>query len=238
MGRTYLRTLTLAAAAGGGVAAAAALLIPSAQSARGLFDSKPLQQQRFAVLAQPVGQSDWKLLVLEQIKQRPLCWTPRPDGLIDPTLNTFNFAGICSRYLDSNGYSLRSGGEDLGTRFRLSLQQKGTTLHLQALSSRQRVPIVIGKASVPRRDRNGFVLMQLQPGWRLERRVYKGRTLSHVYFAHPDPMNQLLARLEDAPNDRFARLGAPKAPLPPRRAGTQRVAAGDPIRLEVIPFRP
>ena len=238
MGRTYLRKLTLAAAAGGGVAAAAALLIPSAQSARGLFDSQPLQQQRFAVLAQPVGQSDWKLLVLEQIKQRPLCWTPRPDGLIDPSLNTFNFAGICSRYLDSNGYSLRSGGEDLGTRFRLSLQQKGTTLHLQALNSRQRLPIVIGKASVPRRDRNGFVRMQLEPGWRLERRVYKGRTLSHVYFAHPDPVNQLLARLEDAPNDRFARLGAPKAPLPPRRPGVQRVASGDPIRLEVIPFRP
>ena len=238
MGRTYLRKLTLAAAAGGGVAAAAALLIPSAQSARGLFDSKPLQQQRFAVLAQPVGQSDWKLLVLEQIQQRPLCWTPRPDGLIDPTLNTFNFAGICSRHLDSNGYSLRSGGEDLGTRFRLSLQQKGTTLHLQALNSRQRLPIVIGKASVPQRDRNGFVRMQLEPGWRLERRVYKGRTLSHVYFAHPDPMNQLLARLEDAPNDRFARLGAPKAPTPPQRAGIQRVASGDPIRLEVIPFRP
>ena len=238
MGRTYLRALTLAAAAGCGVAAAAALLIPSAHSARGLFDSKPLQQQRFAVLAQPVGQSDWKLLVLEQIKHRPLCWTPRPDGLMDPTLNSFNFSGICSRYLDSNGYSLRSGGEDLGTRFRLSLQQQGNTLQLQALNSRQRVPIVIGKASVPRRDRNGFVRMKLQPGWRLERRVYKGRTLSHVYFAHPDPVNQLLARLEDTPNDRFARLGAPKAPLPPRRTGIQRVASGEPIRLEVIPFRP
>ena len=238
MGRTYFRKLTLAAVAGCGVAPATALLIPSAHSARGLFDSKPLQQQRFAVLAQPVGQSDWKLLVLEQIKQRPLCWAPRPDGLVHPTLNSFNFKGICSRYLDSNGYSLRSGGEDLGTRFRLTLQQQGTTLQLQAFNSRQRIPLVIGKASVPRRDRNGFVRMQLQPGWRLERRVYKERTLSHVYFAHPNPVNQLLARLKDSPNDRFARLGAPKAPIPPARSGIQRVASGDPIRLEVIPFRP
>ncbi len=98
------------------------------KSARGLFDSKALQQNRFALLAQPVGQSKWKLLVLEQIKQRPRCWTPRADGQLDPTLNTFNFGGICSSYLDSNSYSLRSGGEDLGSRFRLSLRQRENSL--------------------------------------------------------------------------------------------------------------
>ena len=75
--------------------------------------------------------------MLEQIKQQPCCWTPRGDGLVDPTLNKFNFAGICSRYLDSNGYSLRNGGEDLGSRFRLSLRQSGNSLKLQALNPRQ-----------------------------------------------------------------------------------------------------
>ena len=132
MWRTYLRSLMLAAVLFG-----TAGWLPAAQSASGLFDSKSLQQNRFAVLAQPVGQSNWKLLVLEQIKQRPRCWTPRSDGLVDPTLNTFNFAGICSRYLDSNGYSLRSGGEDLGGRFRLSLRQRGNSLQLQVLNPRQ-----------------------------------------------------------------------------------------------------
>ena len=126
MWRTYRRAVGVSAVG------ALSLLLPAGLAARGVFDSKPLRQERFAVLAQPVGRSDWKLLVLEQIKQRPLCWTARADGLMDPTLNTFNFAGICSRYLDSNGYSLRSGGEDLGTRYRLSLRQKGSTLELQA----------------------------------------------------------------------------------------------------------
>ena len=28
---------------------------------------------------------------------------------MDPSLNRFNFTGICSRYIDSNGYSLRIG---------------------------------------------------------------------------------------------------------------------------------
>jgi len=232
MRRTYLRSLMLAVVVG-----STAGWLPAAQSARGLFDSKALQQNRFAVLAQPVGQRNWKLLVLEQIKQRPRCWTPRSDGLVDPTLNTFNFAGICSRYLDSNGYSLRSGGEDLGSRFRLSLRQSGNKLQLQALNPRQGAPIVVGRATIPKRDRNGFVQIQLDPAWRLERRVYKGRTLSHVYFAHPDPVNRLLARAEQGSDSGFSRLGAPTAPIAPRR--NQRVASnGQPIQLEVIPYRP
>ena len=36
--------------------------------AAGLFDSQPLNQERFAVLAQAVGRNSWKLLVLEQIQ--------------------------------------------------------------------------------------------------------------------------------------------------------------------------
>ena len=231
MRRTYLRSLSMAAVIG-----CTAVAMPSAQSARGLFDSKAVQQNRFAVLAQPVGASNWKLLVLEQIKQRPRCWTPRSDGLVDPTLNTFNFAGICRRYLDSNGYSFRSGGEDLGGRFRLSLRQRGNSLQLQVLNPRQGAPIVVGRATIPRRDRNGFVEIQLDPAWRLERRIYQGRTLSHIYFAHPDPVNLLLARAERGTDRGLHRLGAPTAPAAPRI--NQRLASGLPIRLEVIPYRP
>ena len=231
MRRTYLHSLSMAAVIG-----CTAVVMPAAQSARGLFDSKAVQQNRFAVLAQPVGASNWKLLVLEQIKQRPRCWTPRADGLVDPTLNTFNFAGICSRYLDSNGYSFRSGGEDLGGRFRLSLRQRGNSLQLQVLNPRQGAPIVVGRATIPRRDRNGFVEIQLDPAWRLERRIYQGRTLSHIYFAHPDPVNLLLARAERGTDRGLHRLGAPTAPAAPRI--NQRLASGQPIRLEVIPYRP
>ena len=101
MRRTYPRGSALLGAALLVSGLSIPLIQPLGSSARALFDSKPLQQKRFAVLAQPVGASDWKLLVLEQIKPRPLCWTPRPDGLMEPTLNSFNFSGICSRYLDS-----------------------------------------------------------------------------------------------------------------------------------------
>ena len=96
---------------------------------------------------------------------------------------------------------------------------------------------MVGRATIPKRDRNGFVQIRLDPAWRLERRVYKGRTLSHVYFAHPDPVNRLLARAEQGSDSGFSRLGAPTAPMAPRR--NQRVASnGQPIQLEVIPYRP
>ena len=159
---------------------------------------------------------------------------------MDPTLNTFNFSGICSRYLDSNGYSLRSGGQDLNLRFRLRLKQRGNRLHLQAIDPDQSMPITVGTATVPRRDRNGFVKIALGSGWRLERRTYQGRTLSHVYFAHPDPINRLLAKAGNSSSGGFSRLGAPQAPGQPSRkptATSSRVASSGPIRLDVIPYR-
>ena len=219
-----------------GIGLVMAALMPSGMAeARSLFDSKPLGQERFAVLGRPVGRNNWKLLVLEQIKQRPLCWTPRPDGLIDPTLNTFNFAGICSRYLDSNGYSLRSGGQDLANRFRLRLVPVGRTLRLEAMDPGQAAPLKIGEAKIPARDRNGFVKISLDPGWQLERRVYKGRTLNHLYFANAAPVNQLLAQAGATSRSAgFARIGRPRAPQqPPAAAGGK-----GPIRLQVIPYRP
>ena len=243
--RTYLRAAGLTA-----LGLLAAGLQPEA-AARALFDSRALPQERFAVLAQPVGRAKWKLLVLEQIQTQPRCWTPRQDGLVEPSLNRFDFSGICKRYLDSNGYSLRSGGQDLGTRFRFRLQQSGTSLRLEALDPQQRAPLLVGQANILRRDPNGFVPLQLEPGWALERRLYQGRKLNHLYFAHQEPVNRLLA-LASSRGQRsgFSRLGAPMPPIGPpplptaqatRQRATQRrttrIASTAPIRLQVIPYR-
>ena len=229
MRRTYLRTLILT-----GAIATTALLFPRANAAQGLFNSKPVPQDKFIVLARPIGRSDWTLLVLEQLKPQPRCWSKRSDGLVDPSLNRFDFTGICSRYLDSNGYSLRSGGEDLGSRVRLRLRQQGRDLRLETSQQQQQSSVVIGRAPIPRRDRHGFVSLRLEPGWRLERRVYQGKPLNHLYFAHREPFIRLLARAEQNRPSGFNRLGTPAAPPPlqPLALG------GQPIRLEVIPFRP
>ena len=74
MSRTYL----LAA----GVTAVGLLAAGLSQegSARPLFDSAAVPQEHIAVLAQPIGRAQWKLLVLEQIKAQPRCWRARQDG--------------------------------------------------------------------------------------------------------------------------------------------------------------
>ena len=79
MQRTYLPWLGLTALAAG----ASVSLLPQVR-AGDLFSSQPLDNSRFAVLAKPVGRSDWTLLVLEQLAPLPRCWESRADGLVAP----------------------------------------------------------------------------------------------------------------------------------------------------------
>ena len=233
MVRTYFRNAALGGAAVGLVAVAAS--VPG--WAKAVFDSQPLQEERFAILAQAVGGDRWKLLVLEQIKPRPLCWEERRDGLMTPSLNGFDFTGICSRYLDSNGYSLRTSGQDADRRYRLRLNQSRRELTLEAIDPDRGSSSIVARATRVRRDKNAFVKLTLEPGWSLERRTYNGRTLSHVYFANPKPMNTLMA-VNRMPGNRRPSFMAnlPEPPSQPR-ASVQNRQQG-PIRLKVIPYRP
>jgi hypothetical protein len=189
MQRTYLALAGLALAGAG-----LPLIKPPLAGAEALFQSADVEAERFAVLARPVGDDDWTLLVLEQLAAQPACWEVRKDGLVDPALNRFDFTGICNRYLDSNGYSLRIADEDLGTSYRLRVRQIGSRLELQATSSKDPAVLVMGSAEVPLRDREGFVALKLEPGWELKRRTYEERALSHLYFSSPTPLQQLIAK--------------------------------------------
>ncbi|MBD1195488.1 DUF3747 domain-containing protein [Vulcanococcus sp. Clear-D1] len=223
MQRTYLPLLALSAA------------IAAPAWAASVFTSQPLDQSRFAVLAQPVGKSDWKLLVLEQIKPEPLCWEKRSDGLIDPALNRFDFSGICSRYIDSNGYSLRVGDEDLASRYRLRLEQQGNAVTLLAMTPTQPTELLVGRGTLSQRDREAFVAIELEPGWSLERRAYGSQTLSHVYFANGTSLSQLIAKASRGSSGASTPAAAANVsklkPLPPQ-------PGSGPIALQVIPFKP
>ena len=62
MSRTYLRAAGLTAM---GFLAAG---LSQECKARALFDSAAVPQKHFAVLAQPIGRAQWKLLVLDRSK--------------------------------------------------------------------------------------------------------------------------------------------------------------------------
>lgn len=241
------RRTTLPALAGLTLAGACLpLLLPRLAQAAALFQSVGVDASRFAVLARPVGDNEWTLLVLEQLAAQPACWQGRADGLVDPTLNRFDYTGICNRYLDSNGYSLRVADEDLGSSYRLRVQQVGSRLELQATSPRTSTVVLVGSAEVPLRDRDGFVALALEPGWQLKRRTYAERALTHLYFASEAPLEQLIARGQRAesadrrsptfagppPLDMAASLSA----LGTGRDGMISQPAGRVVALPVIPF--
>ncbi|MFM8526488.1 MAG: DUF3747 domain-containing protein [Cyanobacteriota bacterium] len=239
---TYLaRTIPLLI----GAAALLSNLGPPPQPVRaaGVFGSQPLDGRRFAILARPVAQEDWTLLVLEQVQPTPRCWEDRADGLVDPSLNRFDFSGICSRYLDSNGYSLRVGDQDLSSRHRLRLRQIGQELQLQAFSPLVTTDLVVARGSVPLRDRDGFVALKLEPGWQLQRRTYGSQTLSQVYFANPQPLEQLLAAASGQ-EERQPLTPAARRPIGPARpqgppslpTGPVSETSGGPVALQVIPY--
>ena len=233
MWRNYTKSLKAALLA-------SALLIPVSLSAQAQFESKSLKQTRFAVLGQPLGKAHWKLIVLEQIQTKPLCWRIRPDKLVDPTLNYFDFTGICNRYLDSNGYSLRSNGEDLGNNFRLSLFKEGNMLILKAIKLGTNAHINIGRSHITARIPNTLVLLELDPEWRLERRMFKGRNLNHLYFTNSYPINQLIVHTNPRKiKEEFDRLGAPPIPSTPFIAKPiVNISREGPVRIKVIPYSP
>src|SRR5690349_12800810 len=91
-----------------------------------------VDQSNFIAIAVPRRLTP-QLVVLEEISDSQPCWREsgsRP-ARVDPLLLNFNFTGICGRSTDSNGYSIRMGGEDLSRRYRLRLVQRNGEMVLQ-----------------------------------------------------------------------------------------------------------
>ncbi|MBD3883372.1 DUF3747 domain-containing protein [Phormidium tenue FACHB-886] len=177
--KATLRRLAALAA----VATAASSLIPIAPAAAGQFDQKEVDQSKFVAVASPYrGGSAFQLLVLEQVSDSRPCWSEfgNEPTLIDPLLLQFDFTGICSRSTDSNGYSIRVNGEDLGLRYSLRIVKQGDDMLLVgAPSDRSAQAIVVGRTHGVAAD---FAKITLDPGWRFTKRVFGDRTLGHVYL--------------------------------------------------------
>ncbi|HEY9624775.1 MAG TPA: DUF3747 domain-containing protein [Crinalium sp.] len=164
------------------------------------FDQRDLDQNRLIAIAAPVGTTSHQLLILEQISDSRPCW--RESGShptqVEPLLLNFDFTNICSRSLDSNGYSVRADGEDLGLQYSLRIVEKDNDLVLMAMSNRDRnsPPLEIGRAGG---YADGFVRINLNPGWRMTKRVYNGQTLGHIYLTNNEDLPTLIAQAGGAP---------------------------------------
>lgn len=147
-----------------------------------MFGMGELDGQRFILVAAPIGSgSRSQLNIYEQIHPRRSCFAVaegRP-AVVNPLLATFDFTGICGRYIDANGFSLRIGDQDLATVYRLSIVPTASDIHLMALPTKGTGPeLVVARTQGLG---TGFLKLEFEPGWRLGRRQFRGRSLGHVY---------------------------------------------------------
>ncbi len=172
-------------AGGPGSAAVRDILIRSSAPAapRTVFGVRPVDPARFVLVAAPIGQGPrFALNIYEQAREGRACFAVERGAAVEavnPLLREFDFTGICRRYVDGNGYSVRIGQDDLGSRYRLSVVRQAGDLQLQAIPAGGQAgsPMVVARAGG---DAEGFVNLRLEPGWKLMQREFQGKPIGHM----------------------------------------------------------
>ena len=209
-------------------AAGLALAATSASTALAqgsLFTTVPVELSNFVLVSAPIGNGERSQLnIYEQRTTKRPCFAVGAGvpAVVDPLLSTFDFTGICNRYIDGNGYSLRIGGDDLGTRYRLSVVNTGRDIELLATPTRNpsQPTMLVARAGGAA---SGFIQLKLEPGWTLKRRAYGKKSLGHLYVyrdsapvesapaasSSPSPAPAETEQVESAPIDTPAAGSAP-----------------------------
>jgi hypothetical protein len=159
-------------------------LVPSLVQAS-QFSETAIEPTEVIAIARPYGVETTKydLLIIQQIPQKRQCWQTNVGTpiVVDPLLLNFDFTGSCNRATDSNGYSVRIDGQDYGLEYLLRIVPKGNELILVATSRTRQAPeLTIGRTAGLV---NGFMQIQLDPGWQLTKRTFNGKQLGHFYFS-------------------------------------------------------
>ena len=170
--------------------ALAATSAPVALAQGSLFTAVPVELSNFVLVSAPIGQGERSQLnIYEQRSTNRPCFSvgAGKPALVDPLLSTFDFTGICNRYIDGNGYSLRIGADDLGTRYRLSVVKTRCDVELLATPTKNpsQPTMLVARAGGAA---NGFVQLKLEPGWILKRRAYGKKSLGHLYIYRDIPI--------------------------------------------------
>ena len=104
--------------------------------------------------------------------------------VVAPLLGSFDFTGVCSRYVDSLGYSARIGAEDLGSGYRLTVRKTANDNLLLAapVGGAGSKPELLVARTYGISGPVEYLELKLEPGWRLMRRAFAGKRLGHIYL--------------------------------------------------------
>lgn len=163
--------------------AIAATSVPATLAQGSLFTAVPVELDNFVLVSAPIGQGQRSQLnIYEQRTTKRPCFSVAAGSpaMVDPLLSRFDFTGVCNRYIDGNGYSLRIGGDDLGTLYRLIVVNNGSDIELLAtpIKNPSQPTMLVARAGGAA---IGFVQLSLEPGWTLKRRAYGKKILGHIY---------------------------------------------------------
>ncbi|MBM0741357.1 DUF3747 domain-containing protein [Phormidium sp. CLA17] len=163
--------------------------------AQSMFGQQEIDQSRFVAVASPYGGNAHQLLIIKQLSNVRSCWSESGASptRINPLLVEFDFTDICGRSIDSNGYSMRVGGEDQNWRYSFRVMKREGDLHLIAAPNTDRTlpELLIART---RGYTSGFAKFYFEPGWRVTERSYQGSSLGHIYLTN----NQSIASLNAA----------------------------------------
>jgi Protein of unknown function (DUF3747) len=156
---------------------------PYIHSNASTFEQQEVNQDDLIAIARPYGDNKYDLLVIHQIPGQQKCWSESGANpvLVNPLLLDFDFTGSCERSTDSNGYSIRIDGQDYGLDYLLRIIEHDGELILVGThrDDPSQSEIIVGRSDG---IANGFIRLELDPGWRFTKRTYKGRVLGHIYL--------------------------------------------------------
>ncbi|MDB9525980.1 DUF3747 domain-containing protein [Oscillatoria sp. CS-180] len=186
------------------------------------FDALEVDQDSFLSVAIPGGRFiPYQLWLIRERQPGAECFavTGSDPGVVTPLWRE-NTSG-CAPTSDSNGYSIRVGGEELGSAYALAVKESDGELVLLGQPLRGS-SFVIGRTGGI--SENGYTEIKLAPGWRITQRTYEGTPLGHFYYTNdltlaeletgddiaanpvpnPDPVPQIDYPFPDIANDIYA----------------------------------
>ncbi|MFP4133648.1 MAG: DUF3747 domain-containing protein [Halothece sp.] len=150
-----------------------------------IFQAVDVEQDDHIAVAAPFGDGDYQLLVLEQQSDERECWDESGSEpvVVDPLLQEFDFTGICGRATDSNGYSIRIDGQDMGQNYNLRVVERDGELLLvgRPRSGFDGEEVVVGRTHGLAEGE--YLKFDLESDWSFAKRRYQDRTLGHYYLA-------------------------------------------------------
>ena len=161
-------------------------MIPASSTRAEMFSEQEVEQSNVIAVAEPLGETGYNLLVIEQIPGGQQCWRESGEKptTVEPLLLNFDFTKSCRRSTDSNGYSIRIDGKDYGLDYLLRIVERNGELQLvgtpRSDRQQQHKEVIVGRTYGVS---DGFLKIVLNPGWHFTKRTYQGKTLGHVYLA-------------------------------------------------------